>query len=415
MAMLSELLKFNVVDADGRRARLRDLEVALLDDEYPRVTGIHFSSNGSTLRLDWEAVTGVNSSAREIRVSDVKAGRKVSEKKGVAGVLLKGDVLDALIIDLLSRRTTRATDLRLDVSDDSMELKAVDTGLGAMLRRITRGAFRGGKNRDMFDWKYVEFLRGDPQAVDSGAGYHMRIGRLPAGEIAQIADYIPYLHAAELLTLIADEKAALVLQAMSIERQVQVIEEFDEEQAVALLTMMSPDRATDLIGRLHVPTMKKYLALIPMKQRERIIDLLRYPEDSVGGVMINNTLCIGDGTTVKSARQQVRSHSKERDFIGVIFVTESANNKTLRGTLTLRALMDAEDDEKLSEVMDPYVVTLNPQDNSVDAAYRVMTGQIGAMAVTDPDGKLIGAMTIESAISQVVSPGSALNAVKVFS
>lgn len=415
MAMLSEMLKFKVVDASGGSACLADLEVALLDEEYPLVTRVHFSTKEGTRRLGWEQVSEVDSSARVIRVRDLRAGENPAQEKGPAGVLLKHDILDALIIDLLSRRTTRATDLSLNVSTDSIELRAADTGVGAMLRRITRGAFRGARKRNMFDWKYVEFLRGDPQAVDSGAGYHMRISRLPAGEIAQIADYIPYLHAAELLTLIDDDKASLVLQAMSIERQLQVIEEFDEEQAVELLTRMSPDRAADLVGRLHPKTMKNYLARLPERERGRIIELLRYPEDSVGGVMINNTLAIGDGTTVKSARHQVRSHSKARDFIGVIFVSESGTDMTLKGTITLRALLDGDDDDKLSDLMDPYVVTLNPFDSAAEAAHRVITGQIAAMAVTDPDGKLIGAMTIEAAIGQVVAPGSALNSVKVFS
>lgn len=415
MAMLSELLKFDVVDAAGLRGRLFDLEVELLEQEYPEVVGVHFLSADGPMRLDWNEVTNVNSSKREISVKDIKKAIKVSHDKENRRVLLKWDVLDGLVIDLLSRRTTRATDLMLWISENRMELKAVDTGLVAMLRRITRGAFRGADRRDMFDWKYVEFLRGDPQAVESGAGYHMRIGRLPAGEIAQIADYIPYLHAAELLTLIEDDKAARVLEAMSIERQVQVVEEFSQDEAVKLLARMSPDRATDLIRRLGVGIMKDYLNEMPRKQRDRIVDLLQYPEDSVGGTMINNTLCVGERVSVSSAREKVRLHSKRGDFIGVIFVTATSEDPTLKGILTLRTLMDADDGQKLADVMDPYVVTLNPGDKAIDAAHRVITGQIAGMAVTDEEGKLVGAMTIEAAISQVVAPGSALNSIKVFS
>ena len=415
MAMLSELLKFDVVDPSGVRGRLLDLEVELLEHEYPEVLGIHFSSPDGPLRLDWNETIKVNSSKREIYVNDIRSAEKVSEDQHKSRVLLKWDVLDGLVIDLLSRRTTRATDLMLWISEDRMELKAVDTGFVAMLRRISRGAFRGAERRDMFDWKYVEFLRGDPAAVDSGAGYHMRIGRLPAGEIAQIADYIPYLHAAELLTLIDDDKAARVLEAMSIERQVQVIEEFSPEEAVELLTRMSPDRATDLIRRLGVDIMKTYLNAMPRKQRDRIIELLRYAEDTVGGTMINNTLCIGERVTVSSARNKVRVHSKQGDFIGVIFVTASSDDRTLKGVVTFRDLMGADDTKKLSDIMDPYVVTLNPGDKAIDAAYRVITGQIAGMPVTDENGKLVGAMTVEAAVSQVVPPGSALNNLKVFS
>src|SRR5207302_8204958 len=122
--------------------------------------------------------------------------------------------------------------LMLEYQDGSLRLKGADAGMVAMLRRVFRGRWFKTDPRDLFDWKYVEFLRGDPSAVDNGAGYRLRINRLPAGEIARLADYVPYLHAAELLKLLPDEKAANVLEAMPIDRQVQVAEELDEKQAL---------------------------------------------------------------------------------------------------------------------------------------------------------------------------------------
>jgi hypothetical protein len=415
MAMLTELLKFDVVDPTGLRGRLLDLEVRLLEEEYPDVVGIHFSSSEGPRRLDWKNVIEVSSQKKEISVRDLRVAKLVGDGDQPRPVLLKWDVLDALVIDLLNRRTTRACDLMLWVSENGMQLRAVDTGLVAMFRRITRGAFRGAIKQDMFDWKYIEFLRGDPSAVDSGAGYHMRIGRLPAGEIAQLADYIPYLHAAELLTLIDDDKAARVLAAMSIERQVQVIEEFSEEDAVELLKRMPPDLASDLIGRLQPEIMRNYLKAMPSKQRDRVVELLQHPEDTVGGVMINNVLCLGQRTAIASARDQARDHSKRGDYIGIIFVTASSQDKTLKGSLSLRSLIESDDDVRLADLMDPYVATLNVHDNAIDAAYRVITAQSAGMPVTDEEGMLVGAMTVEAAVGQIVRPDSALNTLKVFS
>jgi magnesium transporter len=195
---------------------------------------------------------------------------------------------------------------------------------------------------------------------------------------------------------------------------VQVIEEFDESEAVDLITRMSPDRATDLIGNLGVETMKKYLGMMPKKQRERIIELLRYPENSVGGVMINNIVFFGGGTTAKTARESLRSHSKEVDFISVIFVTESSTSNALIGALTLRELIDASDDARLKDVMDPFVATLSPFDPALDAAHKLIGSQVAAMPVTNEESILIGAMTIEAAIGQAVAPGSGLRGLKVF-
>jgi magnesium transporter len=412
MVMLSELLYFDLVDDKNRRARLADLSLDLLEDDYPAVTKVYFSKDKELHQLPWSDVSSIDLSKNEIRVPDLHRSKVKDKGKEV---LLRYDIFDALILDLLGRRTTRVCDLLLEQDGNSLRLHAADVGFAAMIRRITRGHL-GAVNRDsMFDWKYVEFLRGDPQAVRNGAGYRMRIGRLPAGEIARLADYIPYLHAAELLKLLPDDKAADVLEAMSVERQLQVIEELEEKEAVGLLERMSPDLATDLIGRLHVDTMKRYLSLMPQKKSNRIIELLRYPENSVGGVMINELICVPLEMDVGEAGHKVRDSLRRVDFTSLVFVVEDNASNKLRGAIQLRDILITDETNSLEEIMDPYLETLEPFEDATDAAYRIVGGQLHAMPVVATDGRLIGAMTIDAAISQLVPATSSLQSLRVFS
>jgi Mg/Co/Ni transporter MgtE len=216
------------------------------------------------------------------------------------------------------------------------------------------------------------------------------------------------------LTLLPDDKAALALQAMSIERQIQVIDEFDADAAVALLSRMSPDLATDLLGSLGVETMKRYLGMMPQKQREDIIKLLQYTEDSVGGLMVNHVVHFGARTRVATAREQLKRHASDGDFISVIFVTKSNEDTTLVGTVTIRVLLRSDDETQLDEIMDPFVVTLDPFNPASEAVYKLIGSQIEALPVTDIDGHLVGAMTIDVAIGQAF-PGGRLRALKIFS
>src|SRR6476661_4951165 len=165
MAMLSELLRFDIVDAAGRQARLVDLGIGLLDDDYPAVTSIYFNAENELRRLEWSAVTEFDKPGKGFTVRDLAKAAPAGDKDPDGEVLLKRDVLDALIVDLMTRRTTRASDLQLLPDGDVLRLRAVDAGLKAMLRRISRGVYRGARRSDLYDWKYVEFLRGDPQAV----------------------------------------------------------------------------------------------------------------------------------------------------------------------------------------------------------------------------------------------------------
>lgn len=411
MVMFTELLRFRIEDRERRRVPLEDLSIALLDDDYPPVTHVLFRIDDELRQVEWKHVSAIDHSERLVRLDSADHPLATDDP---CDVRLGRDLRDSLVLDLLGRRTTRVCDLWLADEDGVLRLKGADTGLAALLRRVTRGLIGRPRREALFDWKYVEFLRGDPKAVDNGAGYFLRINRLPAGEIARLADYVPYLHAAELLKLLPDEKAADVLQAMSIERQLQVIEELDEDAAVDLLKRMSPDLATDLVGRLHLETMRRYITKLPSERREKILELLRYPPDSVGGAMINDLIVFTCATKVREAQAKVQELITTTEFVSLIFVVDEQPPGKLRGSLSLRELLAADPDASLEELMDPFLEPLDPYESAADAAHRILGGQLEARPVTD-QGRLIGAMTISAAVSIVVPLTNGSGRLRVFS
>ncbi len=411
MVMLTQLMRYEVADRSGHRARVADLCIALLGDDYPPVTHVLFHRDGKLRQKEWKSVEA-DWHKGTITVDDLATA---DEHDDASDVLLGRDILDALVLDLLGRRTTRVCDLRLHEEDGSLRLVGVDAGVAAMIRRVTRGRFGRVSKESLFDWKYVEFLRGDPSAVESGAGYRLRINRLPAGEIARLADYVPYLHAAELLNLLPDDKAADVLQLMPLDRQLQVIEELAEDEATGLLKRMSPDLAADLIGRLHLDTMRKFLTRLPEDRRDKIIELLRYPADSVGGVMTNDLVTVPVGLTAGEARDRVHEQISRYDFVSLVFLVSDEPEGSLCGAMPLREILAADRDAKGADEMDPYVATLSPFEPARRAARRIVAGQLEAMPVIGEKGELLGAMTISSAISLLLPASSDLRGIRVFS
>ncbi|MFN2517003.1 MAG: magnesium transporter MgtE N-terminal domain-containing protein [Pyrinomonadaceae bacterium] len=417
MVMFSQLRRFDLQDEQGRRARLVDLGVALLDADYPPVTHLFFFNAKKQRRsIPWSQVQALDLAARRISIIDLQASEKASTSGALEKeVLLGGDILDALILDLQNRRATRANDLWLEEENDHLVLRAADISLRAMLRRLSRGRYGQVVKNALYDWKYVEFLRGDPNAVRNGEGYHLRVARLPPGEIARLTDMLPYLHASELITLLPDEKAVPTLEALSPERQLQVFEELEEEQAIALLTNMAPDIAADLVGRLQTKIMRRYLNKLPEVQSERIIELLRYPEDTVGGIMTNELVCARASLTVAQAREKLREPLKKPDFVFIIYIVDNEKSRRLRGLISLRNLLTADDDVRLEEIMDPYLTTLNPFTPADDAAYRVIDSHVAALPVVGDEGQLLGLVTVDTAIARVAPSNWRTQAPRIFS
>ena len=414
MVMLSELFRFEVTDAKGDCAKLADLSVALLDGDYPPVNNLFYQTGEKFMKLSWETVETIDLKNRKIKVYDLAAAEEVSSEAKNNYVLLQHEILDALLLDLENRRPIRANDLMLEETSGRLELRAADSSLSAILRRISFGFYNRIGKDGIYDWKYVEFLRGNPDAARNGAGYHLRINRMPPGEIAQLINFLPYLHAAELITLLPDEKAVKTLEVMPLERRLQAFEELETEQAIRLLTLMAPDAAADLVGLLQTDTMKQYLEKLPRTQSERIIQLLRYPEDTVGGIMTNDIVYLPGTFTVAEARSQMGKRFSQTDFIYLIYIISDEEKRTLSGVISLRSLFSEADDKKLEEIMDPYIATLHSSDEVNAAAYRVVDSQLAAMPVVKLDRELIGAVTIDAAINQI-APGTTAEALRIFS
>ncbi len=191
------------------------------------------NGGGRDALLPWSAVQEIQWRKAEIRISHLDQASETSDEDLIKATLLYRDVIDALVLDLHNRRATRANDLWLEMEKDALLLKAADTSVRAILRRLSRGRFGRKPSRAPYDWKYIEFLRGDPRAAKKDSGYRLRIGRLPAGEIAGLSRALPYLHAAELITILPDALASNTMEAMSPERRLQVFQELDDAQALS--------------------------------------------------------------------------------------------------------------------------------------------------------------------------------------
>lgn len=415
--MFSKLRSFALRDEQGRGAKLIDLAIDLLESDYPLITKLFFRNAArKQLCLPWEAVKTIEWRRHQITVSNLTIDPAPADELVAKDVLLGRDVIDALVLDLQNRCATRANDLWLKEEQGRLLLNAVDTSAHAVLRRLSLGRFGGFRSKSLYDWKYVEFLRGDPLAVRNGAGYRMRINRLPPGEIAGLSGALPYLHAAELLTLLPDAVAADTLELMSLDRQLQVFGVLDDEQALRLLALMAPNAAADLLGRFggDVETCY-YLDRLPKQHGERIVELLRYPEDTVGGIMTNDVVSVRASITVKQARLALRDRLKMPDFAHFIYVVEDDQTRKLRGTVSLRDIVTAKENKHMEQIMNPYVITLYPLQPASDGAYRVLNSHLAALPVVGKEGQLIGIVTVDAAVAEVAPQNWSTQAPKIFS
>jgi CBS domain-containing protein len=415
MVMFSKLRRFRLRDEHGAEARLHDLAVDLSGSDYPPVTSVFFRDGRQERALRWDAVTGVDWHTQRIFVPDLSAASDVPPRTLQGDVLLDRDVMDALILDVPNRQSMRANDLWLEQDDRGLWLRAADIGAWAVLRRLGQGLLGHQTQPRLLDWRDVEFLRGDPRAAREGGDYHRRVAALQPAEIARLLDAVPYLHAAELLDLLDESLATDTLEVMRPERQVQVFEELEPARRIRLLQLMAPDNAADLLGRLGPEHARSSLEALEPEQRARVIDLLRYPEDTAGGIMTNDIVLVEANLSVAEARRRIRDELRNPDFVYYVFAVDEVESRHLLGVLTLRDLLVADEHDDVQHVMRRAVETLDPLVSADAAARRVADQHLAALPVVSNDGRVLGAVTADAALLQLAPTSASDELPRVFS
>ena len=402
MVMLSDFLRFRVFDDKRATGRAIDLILDLAAGDYPPVSHLLIKGrSGPTRSLEWGQIASIDWRQRRIFVRDLRSGRAAPGAALTRSVLAKRDILDALIVDLGRRQTLRANDLWLREEGGLLWLAGADASPWAVLRRLARGVLGRGAERRLVDWKDLEFLRGDPAAAREGHDYHRQITRLQPPEIGRLLDALPYLHAAELLTLIPDPIAADTLETMSLERQAQVIQVVDQDQAVRLLSLMAPNAAADLLGVLKPEKAQWLLSHIPDEQRQLVIDLLRFPEGTAGGIMTNQLVCVPGVLRVGDARRDLKQRIETPDFAHYLYVVDDLQNAHLQGVVSLREFSVADEDQLVQSLMNPHVMGIDALEPATVAARRVAEQHLAALPVVSRDGRLLGAITIDAALAEI--------------
>src|SRR4029450_13881422 len=107
---------------------------------------------------------------------------------------------------------------------------------------------------------------------------------------------------------------------------------------------MRANDAANLLRRLTVDSTKSFLKRLPETRSEKLVDLLRYPEATVGGIMTNDMVTLTLDQTVREALLRLRDHLKQTDFTHFLYVVENETNRLLRGTTTLQELIVADEE-----------------------------------------------------------------------
>ena len=221
---------------------------------------------------------------------------------------------------------------------------------------------------------------------------------LPAPDLAAVFEDLPPEKLPVLFRLCPKDLAAEIFAELTPETQQDLIDGLTDKELKAVVDDLFVDDATDLVEEMPANVVKRILAQADPATRRMINELLKYPEDSAGGVMTTELMELRPDMTVAQAMEAIRRNGFDKETINNCYVTD--DSRRLIGVVSLRALVLAKNtEEPIKDLMDSNVVSVSTTTDQEDVSNLFEKYGFLAIPVVDAENRLVGIVTIDDAIS----------------
>ena len=405
---VSEILKKPVLDPKGEElGRVRDL-VLVKGEPFPKVSALIIEKKKKLFNLQWSDLSIFNKRIISAKVFDESLQ---SYEFRETDLLIVRDIFDKQIVDANGIKVVRVNDVKLEGFDSEAILVAVDVGMRGIMRRL--GVERGGEDvmrifrkrlpYNLISWNYLQPLEPKLTKISLTVPRQM-VSELHPADIADIISQVSQKEGASFFKGLDLETAAEALSELQPDVQAALITGMDTDKAADILEEMPPDEAADVLSDLPVDKAKELLEHIEKEEAEDIQELLSHEEDTAGGLMTNEFIAYPPGILVRDAIKKFRKDAEEVEIVYYIYVIDE--NERLLGVVSLRELLLADLDAKLSDIMETKVKTVTPETDEMDVGEIVSKYNLVALPVVDAEGSLLGIVTVDDILDRILPPAA---------
>jgi magnesium transporter len=174
------------------------------------------------------------------------------------------------------------------------------------------------------------------------------------------------------------------------------VEGMELDEIVEILESMPADDVADLIGRLPDEMSDTILEKMKKEGSEEVEDLLRYDDDTAGGIMVPDFIALKEDTTAKEAIESLQKEHQDVEMPFYLYVVDEYGK--LAGVSSLRQLVVVPPETMLKDFMATDVFSVQTDMDQEEVAKIVARYDILAVPVVDETNRLVGIVTVDDVI-----------------
>jgi magnesium transporter len=218
-------------------------------------------------------------------------------------------------------------------------------------------------------------------------------------DAADILEAIDEEAAAELISDLSPTEAADVLEEMQDEAAADLLEELHPAEAAGMIAELEAHEAADIVEHLDAEARTAIFDELSDRHVDDILDLLRYPPDSAGGLMSSGPATIPLGLTAGAAIEELRRLHARVHNLNYVYVVDA--DSRLVGVVSFRDLVFATPEAPLNEAMVASPLAVRPEVDREEVAAIFQRYGLLALPVVDHRGVLLGLIDVDDVIEAV--------------
>lgn len=247
--------------------------------------------------------------------------------------------------------------------------------------------------------EFLDALRADIGQFDRDA-VSAKVAELYPADIAEILNEVELHEAQFIFRLLDDEQGSEVLVELDEDVREKFLASLSDEEIAEYIDQLDTDDAADLIAELPEERQEDVLAQVDDdEQASDIAQLLRYDEDTAGGLMATELIRVNENWTLLRCVREMRKQAEEVDTVYTVYVVD--DDEKLLGTVSLKKMLISSERTLIKEIYEDDVISVYANMKAEDVAKRFEKYDLVVMPVVDEAERLLGRITVDDIMDVV--------------
>jgi magnesium transporter len=219
-------------------------------------------------------------------------------------------------------------------------------------------------------------------------------------DIAEILDELDIDEATYIFKVLDSEKTAEILLELEDDLREKILSRLSPKEIAEELDELETNDAADIIAELSQSKKQEVISeLQDVEHAKDIVDLLRYDEDTAGGIMHKELVKVNENWDVFTCIKQMRIQAENISRVHSIYVVDDEDR--LKGRLSLKDLLTTSAKTPISQVYIKKLNSVKVDAEDVDVARIMQKYDLEAIPVIDELGRLVGRITIDDIVDVI--------------